>query len=136
MFGYGTHGSDFRDLHKDKVLYNDVDREYHAAADVTHEPDELPFGSGVPPPKERTARSDAVVAAGTPVAAVAAAATPVAEKKDEDAAAAAKAKRLQLAAMALGADEADLVVRRGVCVCMCVRGCQRLCACGCEGVDP
>ena len=36
-----------------QVLYDDIDREYHNADDVTAELDELPFGAGFDPTKRR-----------------------------------------------------------------------------------
>ncbi len=53
LFGYGATGGEFREQHKGRVIAEATvggdGKHYHTAVDVTEDPDELPFGSGVPP---------------------------------------------------------------------------------------
>jgi hypothetical protein len=108
IFGYGTDGSDFRPQNVVVGQRYSDDIRYHTAAEITKEPEDAPYGTGIPeidspdkvPPRVKPPPKPVVVEDG-----------PKLDSREE-----AFAKRLALAKMEMGADESKLYVRLPCCV--------------------
>jgi hypothetical protein len=103
IFGYGTDGSDFRPQNVVVGQRYSDDIRYHNAAEITKEPEDAPYGTGIPeidspdkaPPRVKPPPKPVVTDDG-----------PKEDTREE-----AFAKRLALAKMELGANESKLYVR-------------------------
>jgi hypothetical protein len=157
LFGYDTVGAEFRGKNREKALTKKGadDQKYFSPVDITETPEDAVFGTGklaTRKPRDSPASKALALSPVVVSPAPAAASSPSATSSPLAAAGAAvaggaamspKSKRLMLAGMALGADEADIMAStRSMCArvgvsahtsiaCVCVYVCVCVCVCVC-----